>query len=62
MTAYIIAFVRFQDLEAYNREYLAAAHPIVTRHGGTALVVSENIRVLEGTFPSPDYAKTVVRC
>ncbi len=40
MTAYILAFVRFDDIDGYSREYLPAAHAIVTRHGGKPVVVS----------------------
>ena len=51
MSAYMLAFVRIQNLDAYNTEYLAHAHAIITRHGGQALAVSDNITVLEGEMP-----------
>jgi len=52
MPAYIIAFVRFQNIESYNREYLEPASAIVAKHGGKALIVSENVKVLEGDIPA----------
>ncbi len=51
MKAYMITFVRFQDLDAYNREYIKPAHAILTRHGGVALAVSDDMKVIEGEMP-----------
>ena len=51
MSAYMLAFVRFKDFEAYSREYLPHAHAIVTRYGGQAVAVSENVIPLEGALP-----------
>lgn len=51
MNAYMIAFVRIEDFDSYNHEYLQVAHPIVTKYGGKALVVSDNVKVLEGSIP-----------
>lgn len=51
MSALMVAFVRVNDLEAYNREYLSDAHPLIEQYGGKALVVSEKIKKLSGTLP-----------
>lgn len=51
MSAYIMAFVRIEDLEAYNREYAPYAYPLLTKYGGKPFVVSENVRVVEGALP-----------
>jgi uncharacterized protein (DUF1330 family) len=51
MKAYMITFVRFSNLEAYNREYIKPAHEILTRHGGVAIAVSDDMKVIEGTMP-----------
>lgn len=51
MPAYIMAFVRIHDFEAYQKEYLEKAGPIVVRHGGKALAVSQNPQIMEGTLP-----------
>jgi uncharacterized protein (DUF1330 family) len=51
MKAYMITFVRFQDIEAYNREYIGPAHALLTSHGGVALAVSDNMKTLEGEMP-----------
>ena len=49
--ALMVAFVRVHNIEAYNREYLSAAHPLIEDYGGRALVVSEKIRKLQGSLP-----------
>ena len=51
MKAYMITFVRFQNLEAYKREYIKPAHAILTSHGGLALAVSDTMKVIEGEMP-----------
>jgi len=51
MKAYMITFVRFQDFEAYQREYITEAHAILTAHGGKALAVNEERTTLEGALP-----------
>jgi len=51
MKAYMITFVRFQNYEAYQREYITAAHAILTAHGGKAVAVSDERKVIEGTLP-----------
>jgi len=49
--AFLLAFVRVQDFETYNKEYLEKATPIIMRHGGKPIAVSENPILLEGTIP-----------
>jgi len=51
MSAYLMAFTRIQDLEAYNRGYGQHAYPLVTKHGGKLLVSTENHQVIEGSLP-----------
>lgn len=51
MAALMVAFVRVHDLEAYNREYLSSAHPLIQEYGGKAVVVSEKIFHLQGSLP-----------
>ncbi|KEI71277.1 DUF1330 domain-containing protein [Endozoicomonas elysicola] len=51
MSALMVAFVRVHDLDAYNREYLSLAHPLIQKYGGKALVVSEKVNKLQGTLP-----------
>lgn len=67
MSAYIMAFVRTHDLEAYNREYATFAFPLVMKHGGQPLVMADKVQPIEGSlpkgrlmmveFPSLDHAK-----
>jgi uncharacterized protein (DUF1330 family) len=52
MKAYMLAFVRVKDLEAFNREYIEKAVPIVERHGGITVAVDENPTTIEGTLPT----------
>lgn len=51
MSALMVAFVRVHDLEAYNREYLSSAHPLIAKYGGKALAVSENVKHIQGSLP-----------
>ena len=51
MKAYMLAFVRVNDLEVFNREYIEKAVPIVQRHGGVTVAVDENPETIEGTVP-----------
>lgn len=51
MTAYMLAFVRINHLETFNREYLEKAVPIVQRHGGETVAVDENPLPIEGKLP-----------
>ena len=51
MKAYMLAFVRVNDLETFNREYIEKAVPIVERHGGVTVAVDENPSTIEGNVP-----------
>jgi len=52
MSAYIMAFVRTKDLEGYNREYAPLAFPLVMKHGGQPVAMTENVETLEGAVPA----------
>jgi len=47
----MLTFVRVHDHEAHQRDYLTKAHAILTKHGGKALAVTDNVDVREGTMP-----------
>ena len=51
MKAYMLAFVRVNDLDTFNREYIEKAVPIVQRHGGVTVAVDEKPSLIEGTLP-----------
>lgn len=51
MPAYMLAFVRIHDIEAHQQQYMAHAHPILVKHGGKALAVTEEVIALEGRIP-----------
>ena len=51
MKAYMLAFVRVNDMETFNREYIEKAVPIVQRHGGVTVAVDENPSKIEGSVP-----------
>ena len=51
MKAYMLAFVRVNDLEVFNKEYMEKAIPIVQRHGGITIGVDQNPEALEGSLP-----------
>ncbi|WP_196885165.1 DUF1330 domain-containing protein [Aureivirga sp. CE67] len=51
MKAYMLAFVRVNDLETFNREYIEKAVPIVEKHGGITVGVDENPETIEGKVP-----------
>lgn len=51
MPAYMLTFVRVEDAETHARDYMPNAVPIVERHGGRPLSVTENFDVLEGSLP-----------
>lgn len=51
MKAYMLAFVRVNDLETFNKEYIEKAVPIMQRHGGVTVAVDENPLTIEGTIP-----------
>lgn len=51
MKAYMLAFVRIQDMEIFNQEYMQHAVPIVEKHGGITFAVDENPLLIEGALP-----------
>ena len=51
MKAYMLAFVRVEDVETFNREYLQKAVPIVQRHGGVTVAANEKQTAIEGSLP-----------
>lgn len=51
MKAYMLAFVRVNDLDTFNREYIEKAVPIVQRHGGVTVAVDETPSPIEGSLP-----------
>jgi len=51
MPAYMVAFVRVEDQEAFNSIYLEKAAKLVERHGGTTIAVADNPPTIEGTLP-----------
>jgi uncharacterized protein (DUF1330 family) len=53
MSAYVIAQIRWDDREAYQR-YIAAFRPLLQRYGGRTLAAAEDaVEVLEGSWPLP---------
>jgi len=51
MPAFFLAFVRVEDFETYNKEYLEKATPLIAKYGGVPVSVSESPTLLEGTMP-----------
>lgn len=51
MPAYMLAFVRVEDYDTFNREYLEKAVQIVSKHGGVTFAVADNSPVIEGSLP-----------
>ena len=49
--AFIVAFVRVNDYETYNNEYLTKAVPIIGRYGGVPIAISEKPTAMEGKLP-----------
>jgi len=52
MKAYMVAFVRVHDLEAYKKTYLMEAHPLIMEFGGKSVMVSNKLTKLSGDLPS----------
>lgn len=46
-----MAFVRVEDYETYEKEYLEKATPIIAQYEGVPLAVSENPLLIEGNLP-----------
>ena len=51
MKAYMMAFVRVEDMETYKTEYLEKAPKIMARYGGVPVAMSENPTTIEGSLP-----------
>lgn len=51
MKAYMVAFVRVHELEAYQKNYLSEAHPLIFKFGGKGVMASNSITKLSGTLP-----------
>ncbi|WP_375753660.1 DUF1330 domain-containing protein [Vibrio sp. HN007] len=51
MPAYMMAFVRIENADAYYRDYASLAAPIVEKHGGKPMIRTENIQTIEGAVP-----------
>ncbi|SFJ91497.1 Uncharacterized conserved protein, DUF1330 family [Pseudovibrio ascidiaceicola] len=51
MPAYMISWVRVEDTEVHSKDYLPNAHAILTRHGGKALSIVDNLEATEGNLP-----------
>jgi uncharacterized protein (DUF1330 family) len=51
MAAYMLAFVRIKDVEAFQREYIQKAHALVEKHGGKSVAATEKYETIEGSLP-----------
>ena len=51
MPAYMVAFVRIDDIPSFTKIYLEKAAKLVEKHGGSTVAVSENPTPLEGSIP-----------
>jgi len=51
MPAYLLTFIRVDDTEVHTKDYLPHAHPILVRHGGKALAVTDDVETWEGALP-----------
>jgi uncharacterized protein (DUF1330 family) len=51
MPAYVMAFMVVTDDEKYDTEYVAHVSPLVHKHGGKPLVLSQSPDVREGEWP-----------
>ncbi|BDS11233.1 DUF1330 domain-containing protein [Aureispira anguillae] len=49
--AYMVAFVRVEDQETFNRIYLEKSVKIVEKYQGVTVAVADNPPPLEGTLP-----------
>ncbi len=50
-SVYMIAFVDINDLDKYSNDYGANVAPLVMKHGGMVLSITDTGNVKEGTFP-----------
>lgn len=51
MPAYMLTFLRVENVEVHARDYLPAAHQILLEYGGKPLVVTDDLDIKEGSFP-----------
>ena len=51
MPAYLISFIRVEDAEVHARDYMPYAHPLLTKHGGKPLAVTDEYDTWEGSMP-----------
>lgn len=49
--AYMVAFVRVENQETFNKVYLEKAVKIVAKYGGVTIAVADNPPSIEGTLP-----------
>jgi len=49
--AYMVAFVRVENQEEFNKIYLEKAVKIVSKHGGVTIAVADNPPSIEGNLP-----------
>ncbi|KAE9631147.1 DUF1330 domain-containing protein [Parasedimentitalea maritima] len=52
MPAYMLTFLRVEDVETHARDYLPEAHAILLKYGGKPLAVTEDFEVIEGALPT----------
>ncbi|MEM7466203.1 MAG: DUF1330 domain-containing protein [Pseudomonadota bacterium] len=51
MPAYVLAFVEVNDDARYDADYVAHVGPLVAKHGGKPLVLTQDVDVREGDWP-----------
>ena len=51
MAAYVIAIIDIKDVLRYDREYVPGVLPLIEKHGGRPLVVTDTVDIKEGPWP-----------
>jgi uncharacterized protein (DUF1330 family) len=51
MATYLLAVLDVKDVERYDAEYVPGVLPLIQKHGGRPLVVTETVDVKEGQWP-----------
>ena len=51
MAAYVIAIIDIADMARYENEYVPGVLPLIDKHGGIPLVVTDTVDVKEGPWP-----------
>jgi len=51
MKAYLVGFFQISEPEKYHAEYVAPVLPIIAKHGGRPLIVSDETVPKEGKMP-----------